>query len=72
MKLYNKNGYADMHSIINIPVPFILCIGGRGTGKTYGAFVELLDNYQPFIYLRLTARASAAAGFYAAKPRSSG
>lgn len=55
MKLYNKNGYADMHSIINIPVPFILCVGGRGTGKTYGAFVELLDNYQPFIYLRRTA-----------------
>ena len=55
MKLYQKNGYADMHTIMSIPVPFILCIGGRGTGKTYGAFCELLDNYQPFIYLRRTA-----------------
>lgn len=54
LKLYNKNGYADMHSIMSLPVPFILCIGGRGTGKTYGAFAEMLDNYQPFIYLRRT------------------
>lgn len=54
MKLYNHLGYANMPSIIESETPFVLCIGGRGTGKTYGAIMYLLKNRIPFIYLRRT------------------
>lgn len=54
MKLYLHNGYANMADIIEAPTPFILCIGGRGTGKTWGSLYYLLDNEIPFVYLRRT------------------
>lgn len=54
MKLYQSNGYANMPDIIESETPFVLCIGGRGTGKTYGAIKYLLENNVPFIYLRRT------------------
>lgn len=55
MKLYLPNGYANMPEIMQSDTPFVLCIGGRGTGKTYGAIMWLLENEIPFIYLRRTA-----------------
>lgn len=55
MKLYQSNGYANMPEIMQAPTPFILCIGGRGTGKTYNSIKWLLENDIPFIYLRRTA-----------------
>lgn len=55
MKLYQSNGYANMPDIMQAPTPFILCVGGRGTGKTYGSLLFLLKNNIPFIYLRRTA-----------------
>ena len=55
MKLYQHNGYANMRDIIlNSETPFILVIGGRGTGKTYTSIHTLLDEKIPFIYLRRT------------------
>ena len=54
MKLYNSLGYANMPDMIESETPFVLCIGGRGTGKTYGAIKYLLENNIPFIYLRRT------------------
>lgn len=54
MKLYNSLGYANMPDIIESETPFVLTIGGRGTGKTYGAIKYLLENNIPFIYLRRT------------------
>lgn len=54
MKLYQKNGYANMPEIIEAETPFVLCIGGRGTGKTYGAIKYLLENRIVFLYLRRT------------------
>ena len=54
MKLYNSQGYANMPDIIESETPFVLCIGGRGTGKTYGAIKYLLENDILFIYLRRT------------------
>ena len=54
MKLYDHNGYANMPEIIQAETPFVLCIGGRGTGKTYGAIKYLLENEITFIYLRRT------------------
>ncbi len=35
--LFLPSGYANMSAIIESPAPFIFVIGGRGTGKTYGA-----------------------------------
>ena len=49
MKLYQSNGYANMEDIIESPTPFILCIGGRGTGKTYGSIKYLLENKYDFL-----------------------
>lgn len=54
MKLYDSNGYANMPEIINCPTPFLLVVGGRGTGKTYGAVKWLLENHVLFLYLRRT------------------
>lgn len=62
MKLYLSNGYANMPDIIETEVPFILCIGGRGTGKTYGSIKYLLENHITFIYLRRTAAEMELAG----------
>lgn len=54
MHLYQSNGYANMPAIIESETPFVLCIGGRGTGKTYGAIKYLLENDILFLYLRRT------------------
>ena len=55
MKLYQPNGYANMRDIIlESETPFILVVGGRGVGKTYGALKSLLEKDIPFIYLRRT------------------
>lgn len=55
MKLYeSEHGYANMAEIIEQPTPFVLCIGGRGTGKTYGALQYLLSERICFLYLRRT------------------
>lgn len=43
MNLFLDNGYADMAAIMGLPYPFIFVIGGRGTGKSYGAMARLLD-----------------------------
>lgn len=55
MKLYDSNGYANMPAIIESETPFILVIGGRATGKTWGSIHHMLYNKIPFIYLRRTA-----------------
>lgn len=57
MKLYLENGYADMKAILKLPYPFIFVVGGRGTGKTYGACKELLQlpAGEKFLLLRRTA-----------------
>lgn len=55
MKLYDHNGYANMPEILQTDLPFLLVIGGRGTGKTYGSLKWLLENHITFIYMRRTA-----------------
>ena len=42
MRLYTADGYADMRNILDLESPFNVVIGGRGTGKTYGALSEML------------------------------
>lgn len=52
MSFYLDSGYVDIEKIINLPYPFIFVLGGRGTGKTYGACKYLLDSGRKFMYLR--------------------
>ena len=52
MKLYDKNGWINWDYISKLPSTFIMIIGPRGTGKTYGLFKHLIENHKPFIYLR--------------------
>lgn len=40
--------------ILRFPVPFIFCVGGRGTGKTYGALKYCLEKDVRFLYMRRT------------------
>lgn len=55
MNLYLENGYLNFPEIMELPYPFIFIIGGRGTGKTYGALSWILDNLsedRPFLWVR--------------------
>lgn len=56
MTIYERDtGYANMPEIIEAQTPFVICLGGRGTGKTYGSLRHLLSENKTFIYLRRTA-----------------
>lgn len=54
MKLYDDSGYLNMPEIIERGDPFNFIIGGRGTGKTYGAIKYCIENHVKFIYMRRT------------------
>ena len=54
MGLYLDNGYADIPGILNRGMTFNFCIGGRGTGKTYGALRHVLNTGIKFILMRKT------------------
>ena len=54
MNIYDKNGYVDIKSIIEAGQPFNFIVGGRGTGKTYGALKYVLETKKEFILLRRT------------------
>ncbi len=51
MKLYLENGYFDAESIIELPYPFVFVLGGRGTGKTYGALDTGVRKYKGRFHL---------------------
>lgn len=52
--LYLESGYLNMQRIIDLSHTFCFIIGGRGTGKTFGALKYCLDNDLKFIYMRRT------------------
>ena len=54
MKRFLDSGYADIKSILSIGVPFIFIIGGRGTGKTYGALKYCIDEHKKIMLMRRT------------------
>ena len=54
MNIYNENGYVDIKSILGNNLPFNFIVGGRGTGKTFGALDYVLTNKVNFILLRRT------------------
>lgn len=54
INIYDENGYVDMKSIIEAGYTFTIVIGGRGTGKTFGALLYVLEERKPFILMRRT------------------
>ena len=50
--IYLSSGYFNVEYALRFPVPFIFVVGGRGTGKTYGALRYVLENDIKFIYMR--------------------
>lgn len=52
MNLYTKQGYPDIASWISTEIPFILCCGGRGTGKTYSALLYAYETGKTFMFIR--------------------
>lgn len=52
MKLYNKEGWVNWDYICGLNRAFIMVVGARGTGKTYGLFKKLVEEEKPFIYVR--------------------
>ena len=52
MSIYLKNGYVDIERILNYRIPFNFIIGGRGTGKTYGALKYAYENDIRFMLMR--------------------
>lgn len=52
--IYLSSGYFNVEYALRFPVPFIFVVGGRGTGKTYGALRYVLEHDIKFIYMRRT------------------
>lgn len=52
--MYTKEGYIDFNYIMKDAAPFIFIVGGRGSGKTYGAIKYALENGLPFFFMRRT------------------
>ena len=52
--LYTPDGWVDASRWFLDPATFVICTGGRGIGKTFGALKYILDHEIKFIYLRRT------------------
>ena len=54
MNVYLQNGYVDIKRILDYQMPFNFIVGGRGTGKTYGALKHVYENSIRFMLMRRT------------------
>ena len=54
MGLYHASGYANIPEMVGHGMSFNFCVGGRGTGKTFGALKYLLENHIRFGFMRRT------------------
>ena len=54
LNLYHESGFADIPAILKRGMTFNFVIGGRGTGKTYGALKEVLESDIMFCLMRRT------------------
>ena len=52
IKLYDDNGYLNFRAVRDAGYPFTLIIGGRGTGKTYGALRSCVEDGILFAFMR--------------------
>ena len=51
-KIYTGQGWVNWKWIMEDPATFIMMLGPRGVGKTYGIFDYAIEHNIPFIYLR--------------------
>jgi len=52
-QLYDENGFVNHALWYQDPAPFIIALGGRGTGKTYGALLDTVNgHYGKIVYIR--------------------
>ncbi len=51
-KIYTSDGWINIPGLLSYGMPFIFCTGGRGTGKTFGAFDYCISQNIPFLYMR--------------------
>ena len=54
MSIYLDNGYLDIEKILSYKMPFSWIVGGRATGKTYGALKYAYESHTRFILMRRT------------------
>jgi len=54
MGIYLSSGYLDIEKILSYQMPFNFVVGGRATGKTYGALKTAYENRIRFILMRRT------------------
>ena len=54
MGIYLDNGYLDIEKILSYNMPFTWIVGGRATGKTYGALKYAYESHTRFILMRRT------------------
>ena len=54
MNIYLKNGYIDIKKILRLEQPFNFIVGGRGTGKTYGALKSAYESDIRIMLMRRT------------------
>lgn len=52
MIFYDAAGYLDFRAVRDLPVPFVVVVGGRGTGKTYGALRSCVEDKLQFALMR--------------------
>ena len=52
MKVYDRNGWVNWGYFCCLRRSFIMVVGARGVGKTYGLMKWLIENGKPFIYIR--------------------
>lgn len=56
MNFYLPDGWVDLRAVRGIGMPFIFLLGGRGTGKTFGALDTCIQDHVPFALMRRTQR----------------
>lgn len=52
--MYTDKGYLDFEWIMRDRNPFIFIVGGRGSGKTFGAIQYALNHQKQFFFMRRT------------------
>ena len=52
MKKFDTKNYFSITSLYKYHMAFNFVVGGRGTGKTYGALKDMLENDRKFIFMR--------------------
>lgn len=49
---FDTKNYFSITSLYKYDMPFNFVIGGRGTGKTYGALLDMLESEKKFMFMR--------------------